>query len=432
MQGRQDYYLQHRVSASGKAETLKPLIASVQNAAETLFLASTNAGQDSAAIEVASTIVIPATAQVWIGTASSPLSLSAGQSVSLIPGSTIFLQISNPGQTDGLVTGIRFLLSTDMGGNPVGYALVNDGSQYNALRITSIHSTGPPTTGETVIAFWTRTAYCSDTTTNFNLFRNSLISAPVVNSFSISTGTVSLSVPGLNSTMSIAANATTQSTTSLSGSDLDTAFTLPVLTINGAEYVNETLQEWTSRDIGDAAGGLAIQRSSDGLYTGQVQVIGGGSNIWGVADGFQFYYQTLVGNGTVTGRLTSIPTGSGVSPWAKIGVMMRSDLTPGSMNALVGLDVTGGQRFFVRLASNTASTSSGTNSILNVPYWFKLTRVNNTFTGYSSADGQTWNLIGVPATIPMNNRIYVGMAVTSHNQGSLLTAGFDSVGILQQ
>jgi hypothetical protein len=112
--------------------------------------------------------------------------------------------------------------------------------------------------------------------------------------------------------------------------------------------------------------------------------------------------------------------------------MMRNDLTPGSMNALVGLEPAQGQRFFVRSAPNIASTISGTNTILNLPYWFKLTRINNTFTGYSSPDGQTWTLIGVPTTIQMNKRIYVGMAVTSHNQNSSLTTGFDNVGILQQ
>jgi hypothetical protein len=66
------------------------------------------------------------------------------------------------------------------------------------------------------------------------------------------------------------------------------------------------------------------------------------------------------------------------------------------------------------------------------PYWFKLTRVGNSFTGYSSPDGSTWTTVGAPAIIAMNPTIYLGPAVTSRVTGSLIAAGFDSVGVLQQ
>jgi hypothetical protein len=428
MQGRKDYYLQQVVGA--KSETLKPFIASVQNGAETLFLATSNAQDDTSAVEVASTIIIPNTAQVWVGNASSPISLSSGQSVSLNAGATLFIQTSNSGQPDALVTGIRFLLSTDMNGNTIGLSLVNDGSQYNALRVTCVHATSSPTNGNAVIGFWTRTGYCSDTGTNFNAFRTAFTSASVVNSYTPSTGDTSLSVPGWNSTMSIDANAITQTTNSLFGSDIDSAFTIPLLTVNGTEYVTGTLQNWTSQDIGNATAGSAALGTSNGLYTGQIQVIGSGSDIWGSTDGFQFCYQRLVGNGTVIGRLSSMPSGSGVDSWAKAGLMMRNDLTPGSANAFVSLDGTNGQRFSVRTTANGTSTRSG-NTTTTVPYWFKLVRSNNTFTGYSSRDGVNWTQLGTPTTISMNRTIYVGIAVTSHNPNSLLSTVFDNVGVLQ-
>jgi len=437
MQGRNDYYLQI-VTQDGKASTLKPFTACVQNAAETLFLASQNAqgsvdvnGNQEEITQVASTIVIPITAQIWIGSAATPVSLTPGQSLSLNPGSTLFVQVSNPGQSDALVTGIQFLLSTDMSGNPISPSLVNDGSQYNALRVSCIHSPTTPTSGNAVIAFWTRTGYCSDTTTNFNLFRNSFISAPVASSYNVNTGAVSLSATGLNSTMTIDSNVLTASTTSTSGGDLDSAFTIPLLSVNGTEYVPGTLQEWVSEDIGDAAGGSVIQRTLDGFYTGQVQIMGAGSDIWGTADGFQFYHQALTGNGTLIGHLTSLPSGTGIDSEAKAGLMMRNDLTPGSANAFIDIMGTFGARFSVRTAAGGSSARSGVSNI-TAPYWFKLTRVDNIFTGYSSPDGVTWTQVGAPATIPMNNTIYVGMAVTSRNPSSLLTTGFDSVGALQQ
>lgn len=139
----------------------------------------------------------------------------------------------------------------------------------------------------------------------------------------------------------------------------------------------------------------------------------------------------LVGDGTVIGRLTSMPTGSGISAWAKAGIMMRNDLTPGSMNALCGLNGTHGQRFSVRASENGASTRSG-NLKMTQPYWFKITRSGNTFTGYSSPDGVTWSQVGAAATIPMSSTIYAGIAVTSKNESSPITTGFDSLGVLQQ
>ena len=429
MQGRKDYYLQQAVGA--KSETLKPFIASVQNGAETLFLATSSGQDDTSAVEVASTIIIPNSAQIWIGNASSPVSLTSGQTASINAGTTLFIQTTNSGQTDALVTGIRFLLSTDMDGNTIGLSLVNDGSQYNALRVTCVHATDSPSGGNAVIAFWTRTGYCSDTSTNFNAFRNAFASASATGSYIPSTGAISLSVPGWKSTMGIDANAMTETTDSLVGSDVDSAFTLPLLAVNGNEYVTGTLQTWASQDVGNATGGGVTQGSANGFYTGQIQVIGSGSDIWGTADGFQFCYQKLIGNGTIIGRLTSMPTGSGVDPWAKAGLMMRNYLTPGSTNAFVSLDGTNGQRFSVRTTANGTSTRNG-NTTTAVPYWFKLVRTNNTFTAYSSRDGANWTQLGAPTTIPMNNAIYVGVAVTSHNPNSPLTTVFDNVGVLQQ
>jgi hypothetical protein len=428
MQGLENYYLQ-----GSSPTTLTPFMAGVQNHAETLFLAS-QTGQFAAnagATEVASTIVFPSSAQIWIGTASAPVTISPGKTLSVSAGSTLFLQVTNSGQSDGLVTGIRFLLSTDMAGDTISLTLANDGSAYNALRITGEHAASTPGSGYATFAVWTRTAYCSDTGSDFNAFRSAFTSATVSTAYNYSNGTVALNVPGLNSTMSILANVITQTIDALSGSDLDSAFTLPLLSVDGTEYATDTVQTWTSQDIGDATGGSGLPRGLQGLYTGQVQVIGGGPDVWGKADGFQFYYQQLVGDGTVIGHLTSMPTGSGISAWAKAGVMMRNDLTPGSMNALCSLDGSHGQRFSVRTAENGASTRSG-NLKTTQPYWFKITRSGNTFTGYSSLDGVTWTQVGATATIPMNTTIYAGIAVTSNNESSPITTGFDSLGVLQQ
>lgn len=429
MQGRGDYYLQE-LAADGKSDTLEPYIASVQNAAETLFLATSSAEQDASATTVASTIVIPNSAQVWIGTDSAPVVLSLGGNVIINNGATIFIQVSNADQSDALVTGIRFLLSTDMAGNNVDLALVNDGSSYNALRITCLHAARTPSAGNAVIAFWTRTGYTSDLSTDFNAFRSALISAAATATYNISSGDVLVSVAGWKSTMTVQANVINQTISSLSGGDVESAASPPFLTVNGTEYLASTIQAWKNQDIGDATGGSSTPLTSNGLYTGQVQVAGAGTDIWGTADGFQFYFQQLVGDGTLIGRLSTMPTGGNISPWAKAGLMMRNDLSAGSMNAFVSLDGTHGQRFSVRTTKNGASSRTG-NDTTTTPYWFKLTRVANTFTGYSSSDGVTWTQVASSVTIPMNSTIYAGVGVTSCDSDTTITTGFDNVGIIQ-
>lgn len=430
MQGRGDYYLQE-LAPDGKSGTLQPYIAAVQNGAETLFLATSDLFQDSRASSVASTIVIPNSAQIWIGNDSSPVSLPEGQSTSLAADSTIFIQITNSGQSDALVTGIRFLLSTDMRGSSVGLSLVNDGSQYNALRVSCIHAASTPSAGNAVFAFWTRTGYTSNLGANFNAFRTAMTSAATTVSYDPSSGEVSLSVPGWNTTMSVQANTVNQSISALSGSDLDSALVLPLLSVNGQEYLTGAMQSWSSQNIGNTSGGDAYLLAKDGLYTGQVQVIGGTGDIWGTADSFEFYYEQLVGDGTVIGRLANLPTGGNASPWAMAGLMMRNDLSPGSMNGFVSLDGTHGQRFSFRNSENGTSSRTG-NFNTTTPYWFKITRVGNTFTGYSAPDGKTWSQVGDSVSIPMNQMIYVGIGVTNYTSAGTITTVFDNTGFQQQ
>src|SRR5207248_68837 len=60
------------------------------------------------------------------------------------------------------------------------------------------------------------------------------------------------------------------------------------------------------------------------------------------------------------------------------------------------------------------------------PYWLRLVRVGNLFTGSASYDGQNWTTVG-SATIVMSGTIYVGLASCSTTNSTLLTASFSDV-----
>ena len=170
---------------------------------------------------------------------------------------------------------------------------------------------------------------------------------------------------------------------------------------------------WAHQDVGGAT------PPGSASYSGGVfSVQGGGSDIWGTADQFQYVDQPLSGDGTIVARVTSQ---SNSDPWAKAGIMIKQSTTAGSPYAL--LAVTPGNGVAFQYGFNTG-VGGGSYTFPNG--WLKLTRAGNTFTAYKSADGSTWTQVGT-TTITMTSGATVGLFVTSHNSGTLSTATFDNV-----
>ncbi len=160
---------------------------------------------------------------------------------------------------------------------------------------------------------------------------------------------------------------------------------------------------------------------------GVLVVKGGGADIYGTSDGFHYVFKQLNGDGSITARVVRIG-GPATNEWRKAGVMIRQDLTPGSANVMMEMTPTGGHAWCLQWRT-TAGGSTGytTGGSMALPYWVRLERRGNQFTGYISADGVTWAPQGTPQTVAMNNPVYVGLAVTSHETGRLCEAAFDNV-----
>jgi|GEM_PF-426534 len=197
--------------------------------------------------------------------------------------------------------------------------------------------------------------------------------------------------------------------------------------INGSTPVCDTCvlpAGWANQDLGAVAatGASCYNAANDTWY-----VDGSGNDIWNAADEFQYAYTTLVGDGEIIARVTSI---TNTNQWAKAGVMMRESLTAGSKNAMMLKRGANGWSFQQRATDGTNTTFSGVTNQQIFPLWVRIERVGNAFTGYYSADGITWTQQGPTATIAMANTIYIGLAVTSHNDGVINNSIFDNVQVV--
>ena len=175
---------------------------------------------------------------------------------------------------------------------------------------------------------------------------------------------------------------------------------------------------WTSGDVGSptVSGSASVSGS-----TWTVQ--GGGADIWGTADQFQFASRDLLGDASVVARVSSLQN-TGTYP--KAGVMLRSGTGAHAAYAFVyaGLNVIG---FDCRMVESGTAYSAGSLPGAAAPKWIKLTRVGNNFAGYASDDGVTWTQIGGTQPLLMAAAMKAGLAVDSNNPAARNTGTFTGV-----
>jgi hypothetical protein len=223
---------------------------------------------------------------------------------------------------------------------------------------------------------------------------------------------------------------------------------------------------WASKDIG------SVRRAGSTDFDGRSFVLeAGGTDIGGTQDSFRFAYLPMVGDGVVTARVVHPLS----SQYASVGVMMRQSLDSDSAHAsmlIKGLPLhTWSGVWTVR--PDTAATTTGTGSTtvppsqqqaitvnagfpisnlgslpqsatpleapyveaasdgyrLRKPYWVRIVRKGNSFTGLISPDGETWTEVG-SSKLQLGGQLYVGIAVCSALDATYTettTAAFDNV-----
>ncbi|MEQ1850143.1 MAG: fibronectin type III domain-containing protein [Chthoniobacteraceae bacterium] len=180
---------------------------------------------------------------------------------------------------------------------------------------------------------------------------------------------------------------------------------------------------WLSQDIGSV--GIVGSMTTSGAT---ITVSGSGADIYGTADGFRFAYRTISGDATVVAR---VATQTRANAYSKAGVMIRETLGSGSKHALMALTPDFGGEMDYRAATGGTTSQFVYNPAtprVAAPYWVRIVRQGNVLTGSVSANGTAWQQVGT-TTVSMTAAVYVGLAVTSHNNSALSTATFDNVSI---
>jgi regulation of enolase protein 1 (concanavalin A-like superfamily) len=109
--------------------------------------------------------------------------------------------------------------------------------------------------------------------------------------------------------------------------------------------------------------------------------------------------------------------------------MIRESLNAGSVHSFMLVSAAKGVAFQRRPVTGGVSASTA-GTLSAAPRWVKLQRNGDLFSGYESADGVTWTLVGTE-TVPMATTVLVGLGVTSHSTTASATCTFDNV-VVQQ
>jgi lysophospholipase L1-like esterase len=184
-----------------------------------------------------------------------------------------------------------------------------------------------------------------------------------------------------------------------------------------------------SGDIGDV--GIAGYTEFDGET---FSMEGEGHDIDGTSDGFHFAYAPMSGEGAITARIVRPMS----SQWTKPGVMMRETLDADSRHASVLLLPHWSGALVTRSEKGGETTTGKARHLgeahvikdnrLSTPYWVRLIRFRNRFTGYMSADGYHWHELG-SVEIPMGHQFYVGLPACSQLDNVTTTVTYDRVSI---
>jgi hypothetical protein len=192
-------------------------------------------------------------------------------------------------------------------------------------------------------------------------------------------------------------------------------------------------------DVGNPAIAGTVKILKNGI-----DIIADGADIWGVKDEFTFAYLEKTGDFDFATRVESL---SAANLYTKAGLMAREDLTAGCRHIFFQVfpdneprnHNNGGYEFQYRQTKDGEMKAIYPKNAEGTPEypasypdtWIRLQRIKNNFTGYSSTDGKSWKVFA-SYKLDLPSKIYLGLAVTSHNTGQTAEAKFRDISEINQ
>jgi len=178
---------------------------------------------------------------------------------------------------------------------------------------------------------------------------------------------------------------------------------------------------WQSADVGHV-GAAGSASYSNGVFT----VKGSGADVWGTADAFHYVYRQMDQQFEMQALIDTVQN---VNAWTKAGIMVRTSIDASAPQASVF--VTPGHGIvFQRRTSQSSPSVSTQGPILSAPVWLRLA---STYNGqieafYRKAITDPWTPIGYDVLSGYSTSTpLVGLAITSHANGSVATATYEHV-----
>lgn len=176
---------------------------------------------------------------------------------------------------------------------------------------------------------------------------------------------------------------------------------------------------WSKKNIGNvkSEGKVNYNKSSFTIKSS-------GGDISGEKSGFNFVYQNIDGDKAITALVTGLDNANAL---AKAGIIISEGLKADSRYAALTITPDNGisTEDSISIGSDAANKTS---SEWKAPIWLRIVREGNIISRYTSSDGKAWSYIDEINIPKLNQKLYIGMAVASHDK-SAAEAKFDNVSV---
>lgn len=152
-------------------------------------------------------------------------------------------------------------------------------------------------------------------------------------------------------------------------------------------------------------------------------ISGTGEDVWFSSDEFTYVFQTITGDAIISAKIHPF---NFTDAWAKVGLMVRNEISQGSMHGTAFLTPSNGFNFQYRAVNDQNMLQAWKTQNETAPIWIKLIKRGPQCYAFYSPDGENWTG-GNVLKLELNDTYNIGLFVCSHNNNALCTAKFSDV-----